>query len=229
MANPKKFLDMVVLPLGKRETRRFFNANKGFVGPVANVRPRDMTKEEQLQTILKTNPMRDDYHYGTRTIDDVHTLQEVVDHIDEVNAGKGWSRNGYPDIDDSVYDDALESGWIDVYSSKPIVNGNFVAVSPMMAQEYGSMNRPPNYHKRLRIGEVSWLDPEQGQVAMFPDQLEQQIKSKEKEWKRLGREMKRSCSGMFFNSPGCKTLLDKYIDMGTVIRNMEEARRNRRF
>ena len=36
-------------------------------------------KQKQLETILTFNPMTDDYHTGIRTIDDIHTFQELYD------------------------------------------------------------------------------------------------------------------------------------------------------
>jgi hypothetical protein len=88
-------------------------------------------KQKQLDLILKSNPMLDDYHTGIRTIDDIQQ--------------------------------ALNSGYINVYSSKPIKIGTFVTPSKHCAKDYAGSNHI--YSKRVNIYDVAWIDTYEGQYA----------------------------------------------------------------
>ena len=84
-------------------------------------------KQTQLDIILKTNPMLDDYHTGIRKVEDIKTLGESVEEARSEAEKYGddeWS--AYPDITNDMLQNALETGEITIYSSKPIKNGVFV-------------------------------------------------------------------------------------------------------
>ena len=115
-------------------------------------------KQQQLEIINKTNPMRDDYHTGIRSINDIKTPEEafktkIDDDEDYV----------YPDFTKEDGKKALKTGKIIVYSSKEIKNGNFVATSKMMAQDYAGSSKI--YSKEININDVAWINSGEGQFA----------------------------------------------------------------
>ena len=92
------------------------------------------TKKEQLKVINNSNPMTDDYHTGIRNTEDILTSQEAYKEASELNTEYGEMT--YPDTDISIWDNAIKTGEITVYSSTPIENGNFISISEMEAKEY---------------------------------------------------------------------------------------------
>ena len=119
----------------------------------------DVDKDEQLRIIQETNPAPNDVNTWVRSVDDIKTFEEALKDSDYADyAGE--------DFDDSytwdIVEDALRSGEIEVYSSKPIVNGVFVTPSRMEAESYGDGNV---YRAKVRLGDVAWIDPTQGQLA----------------------------------------------------------------
>jgi hypothetical protein len=58
---------------------------------------------------------------------------------------------------------ALNSGYINVYSSKPIKIGTFVTPSKHCAKDYAGSNHI--YSKRVNIYDVAWIDTYEGQYA----------------------------------------------------------------
>lgn len=117
-------------------------------------------KQKQLDIVLEANPMRDDYHRGIRKIDDILSPSQAFgEHTDDNYA--------YPDF---TYEDgqkALEKGKITIYSSKPIINGNFVSPSKMLAQMYAGNGKV--YSLEVDLNDVAWLDSDEGQVAKIKD------------------------------------------------------------
>ena len=124
-------------------------------------------KEKQLEIILTYNPMLDDYHTGIRTIDDIHTFQELYD--EEILNG-----STYDEFDLVVYDEPkslyvpdieeiLKKGTITVYSSYPIKQGVFVTPSKVEARSYSGGK--PIYSRRVRLTDVAWIDFNEGQYA----------------------------------------------------------------
>lgn len=89
-------------------------------------------KEAQFQTLQETNPMRDDYHTGIRSANEINYLNDLVKNY---NADTS-EMFAYPDftLDDAKR--AISKGEIEVFSSKPIEAGAFVTPSRMMAQDY---------------------------------------------------------------------------------------------
>ena len=62
----------------------------------------------------------------------------------------------------------LEKGTVTVYSSKPIVNGNFVSTSRNQAQDYAGGGEI--YSKEVPIQDVAWINGDEGQYAKIEAQ-----------------------------------------------------------
>ena len=121
-------------------------------------------KQTQLDIILKTNPMLDDYHTGIRKVEDIKTLGESVEEARSEAEKYGddeWS--AYPDITNDMLQNALETGEITIYSSKPIKNGVFVTPSYMQASEYAGGGNV--YEKTVPLNDVTWINTDEGQYA----------------------------------------------------------------
>ena len=115
-------------------------------------------KEQQLEIVLKENPMRDDYHTGIRTIEDIKTYQEALqEDLD------GEIQNLSPDFKQADLEKALNTGKMIVYSSYPIEQGIFVTPSKMEAQYYAGKGKV--YSKEIDLTDVAWIDTLQGQYA----------------------------------------------------------------
>lgn len=115
-------------------------------------------KNKQLEIIKKNNPMRDDYHTGIRSSKDIYTLDEAFEN--DVNSG---DIDSYPDLTQKMLKDAVSSGTIMVYSSKPISQGGFISPSRMMAQDYAGKGKV--YSQRVKISDVAWINTSEGQFA----------------------------------------------------------------
>lgn len=121
-------------------------------------------KQAQLDIILKTNPMLDDYHTGIRKVKDIKTLGESVEEARSEAEKYGddeWS--AYPDITNDMLQNALETGEITIYSSKPIKNGVFVTPSYMQASDYAGGGNV--YEKTVPLTDVAWINTDEGQYA----------------------------------------------------------------
>lgn len=121
-------------------------------------------KQAQLDIILKTNPMLDDYHTGIRKVEDIKTLGESVEEARSEAEKYGddeWS--AYPDITNDMLQNALETGEITIYSSKPIKNGVFVTPSYMQASDYAGGDNV--YEKTVPLTDVAWINTDEGQYA----------------------------------------------------------------
>lgn len=132
--------------------------------PQFQTRPDDR-KERQLEIINATNPMLDDYHTGIRKVGDIKTLSEAVEEAKVENGEDELS--AYPDVPNGVFEEALKSGEITVYSSKPIRNGVFVTPSHMQASDYAGYGRV--YEKKVPIEDVAWINTDEGQYARVED------------------------------------------------------------
>lgn len=128
--------------------------------PQFQIRP-DGRKERQLEIINATNPMLDDYHTGIRKVGDIKTLYEAVEEAKVENGEDELS--AYPDVPNDVFEEALKSGEITVYSSKPIRNGVFVTPSHMQAFDYAGYGKV--YEKKVPIEDVAWINTDEGQYA----------------------------------------------------------------
>lgn len=72
-----------------------------------------------------------------------------------------WS--AYPDITNDMLQNALETGEITIYSSKPIKNGVFVTPSYMQASDYAGGGNV--YEKTVPLTDVAWINTDEGQYA----------------------------------------------------------------
>lgn len=116
------------------------------------------TKQKQLDIILKTNPMQDDYHTGIRTVEDIKTFDEVINDDESFVWG---------DFSQEDAKKALEKGTVTVYSSKPIENGNFISTSRNMARDYSGNGKI--YSKEVPLKYVAWINGDEGQYAKVDD------------------------------------------------------------
>lgn len=161
--NNRKLLDAVtydnngnVIPLSER-----FNESNDDIRYSLKNKDR---KQAQLDIILNTNPMLDDYHTGIRKVEDIKTLEESVEEARSEAEKYGddeWS--AYPDITNDMLQNALETGEITIYSSKPIKNGVFVTPSYMQASDYAGGGNV--YEKTVPLTDVAWINTDEGQYA----------------------------------------------------------------
>lgn len=112
-----------------------------------------LSKKARFRAITKANPMKDDYHLGIRSLDDVKDLEEVMDDF------------GNPDITRPLLENALKQNRIRVYSSRPIEIGSFVTPSRMMATDYAGGKGKPVYEIDLIPNDIGWLSGDEGQVG----------------------------------------------------------------
>ena len=117
-----------------------------------------LSKFEQLEVVLATNPAEDEDHVWIRTVEDVLTYEEAVSDTfgDDIV-------NFTPDYTAKDIRKALKTGKIAVYSSKTIVNGNFVTPSAMYAKSYSANG--VIYKAEVNLKDVAWIEAGQGQLA----------------------------------------------------------------
>lgn len=123
---------------------------------------KDNVKQKQLDIVLKENPATDDYHTWIRDIDDIKTFEEALKY----NISEGYDEDepsAYPDVTKQMIDEAIKTGYIEVFSSKPIKNGIFVTPSRMQAQDYAGGNKV--YSTKVSINDVAWINLDEGQFA----------------------------------------------------------------
>ena len=113
-------------------------------------------KKKQLDEVLKTNPMTDDYHVGIRTLEDVKTFGEVLNDKESFEWG---------DFSREQAKEAFKKGTITVYSSKDIKNGTFVSTSYQQALEYAGQNKNKVNSKEVSIYDVAWINGDEGIMA----------------------------------------------------------------
>lgn len=107
-----------------------------------------MTKSQQLELILATNPAPDNIHTWVRSEDDIHTFKEVIVDYDPA-----------PDYTVEIMNCASERGIIKVYSSNPIVPGAFVTPSQLEAKSYSGGDV---FEKLVGTDEIAWIDAMEG-------------------------------------------------------------------
>lgn len=118
----------------------------------------DKYKERQLSIIEQYNPAPDSYHTWIRNTDDIKTFDEALSD-DEYADYNEFN----PDYTREMAEEALESGYIRVYSSYPIEQGVFVTPSMMEAESYSGDGNI--YSKDVDVNNVAWIDITQGQYA----------------------------------------------------------------
>lgn len=123
-------------------------------------------KQQQLDIVLKTNPMFDDYHTGIRTVEDILTFEEAYNNGKNDALDGGWSEYAsYPDITNELIETAFETGKIKIYSSYPIQNGVFVTPSLMQATDYAGGDSTKVHSKVVSLNDVAWINLDEGQYA----------------------------------------------------------------
>ena len=113
------------------------------------------TKEQQLLIINKKNPAPNDYQVWVRSVEDILTPKEAFSNYEAT----------YPDFTKQMAKNALEKGTVMVYSSTPIVDGNFVSTSKIMAQDYAGGKDAKVYQQLIDTKDVAWINSDEGQVA----------------------------------------------------------------
>ena len=114
----------------------------------------DDIKQAQFDLISSSNPMIDDYHTGIRSLKDVKTWGEVIDDADSFVWG---------DFSREQAEQALKSGKVKVYSSKPIKEGGFVSTSKNQAKDYAGGGKV--YEQEVPLQDVAWINGDEGQYA----------------------------------------------------------------
>ena len=117
-----------------------------------------LLKQKQLEIILDTNPAQDDYHTWIRTIDDILTFEEALNHSDYIDYKGEDFDESYPY---SIAEAALKSNSIKVYSSYKILPGVFVTPSKLEASSYAGSTKKL-FSKEVKLTDVAWIDPTQG-------------------------------------------------------------------
>ena len=113
-------------------------------------------KQQQLDLVLKNNPMTDDYHQGIRSIDDIKTFEEAIND-DESFVWGDYTR------EDAERD--LARNKVKVYSSYDIKNGTFVSTSYQQALEYAGRDASKVRSKEVNPNDVAWINGDEGQYA----------------------------------------------------------------
>ena len=127
-------------------------------------------KKAQMDIISRSNPMRDDYHVGIRSVKDIRTLAEAVEEARKDARAGGWKElAAYPDVSNRTLEDALRSGRITVFSSYPIANGVFVTPSRMQAKDYAGAGEV--YSKTVPVDNVAWINTDEGMFAQVGKDL----------------------------------------------------------
>ena len=126
-------------------------------------------KQKQFEIIEATNPMWDEYHLGIRSADDIRTWEEVLELDDESEGQFVWG-----DFTRQDAEKASQENSITVYSSYPIKNGTFVSTSRIQAREYaGGKSDSKVYSKTVPLGDVAWINGDEGQFAKVETNTEQ--------------------------------------------------------
>ena len=123
------------------------------------------TKQQQLEIIKKHNPAPNDINTWIRNVNDIKTLGETLedsDYADYEEYNPDWTK--------SMAQEAINSGYVTVYSSYPIEQGIFVSPSRMEAESYAGNGRV--YSKKVPVNSIAWIDPTQGQYADIEEETQ---------------------------------------------------------
>lgn len=115
-------------------------------------------KKKQLDIINRTNPAPNNINTWIRSVDDIKTAEEVFSVAYEEGAM-------YPDFQIEDMQEALDTGFVTIYSSYPIKPGVFVTPSAMNATDYAGGNRDKIHSKKVKLNEIAWIDESEGQYA----------------------------------------------------------------
>ena len=173
-------------------------------------------KQTQFDILQSANPMTDDYHTGIRSVDDIHTFEEVNQSMEDVT----------PDFTAEDIRQAIDDGYVTVYSSNPIQNGTFVTPSLMEAKNYAGDGKI--YSQRVSLDQVAWIDSVEGQYADTSNYEAEQFSKEEIDLKPLTQEKPYNISkntvqfsvGMYEH--GGREVLEDYIKNNPDIEGGED-------
>lgn len=114
-------------------------------------------KQRQLANILRCNPMRDDYHTGIRTVNDIRTYAEAWEDEQRHHDCPDWG-----DFTHAQALEALRKGAVTVYSSRDIKQGAFVTTSFTHALQYAGADPKAVKTACVPLDAVAWIDLDQG-------------------------------------------------------------------
>lgn len=117
----------------------------------------EIKRGRQAERINRTNRMTDDVHTGIRTAEDVKSFDKILSEVES------YGDTMYPDMGLDMMREAKHTGFITVYSPKPIRDGVFVTPSRMNAEDYAGGGRV--YSRRVKVDDVAWIDDSEGQLA----------------------------------------------------------------
>jgi len=110
----------------------------------------------QLAVIQRANPMQDDYHTGIRTVDDIRTFAEAWQDEQRYRDCADWG-----DFTHEQAREALRSGFVTVYSSHDIKQGDFVTTSYTHALQYAGADPQGVKTAIVPLNAVAWIDIDQ--------------------------------------------------------------------
>ena len=173
-------------------------------------------KQTQFDILQSANPMTDDYHTGIRSVDDIHTFEEVNQSMEDVT----------PDFTAEDIRQAIDDGYVTVYSSNPIQNGTFVTPSLMEAKNYAGDGKI--YSQRVSLDQVAWIDSVEGQYADTSNYEAERFDKEEIDLKPLTQEKPYNISkntvqfsvGMYEH--GGREVLEDYIKNNPDIEGGED-------
>ena len=146
----------------RRSARELTRGKNAELNVENDIRYRDSARKEyQLEVINRYNPMLDDVHTGIRSVEDIQSFEEMYEQ-----AKKDYEEYGdmvYPDMDMNMLENALETGYIRVYSSNRISPGAFVTPSRMNAEDYSGGGDV--YSEMVPVNDVAWIDQSEGQYT----------------------------------------------------------------
>ena len=111
-------------------------------------------KQNQLNLILKHNPMTDSIHTGIRSLNDIKSTEEAF---------QDDNYEATPDFTKSDMINAIKNNSIVMYSSKPFTPGSFITPSRLEAQNYAGEHKI--YSKSIPLNHIAWIDSIQGQYT----------------------------------------------------------------
>ena len=135
----------------------------------------DDVRHKQWEIIQNTNPkLKDTVSTWIDEPNDVKTFYEVA-HDDsdfpfEEDYTEDWTFADKINVDNT--------GFVTVYSSKPIEDGIFVTPSKMYAQSYAADGKTV-YSEMMDVRDIAWIDVGEGQVAHISDDLKAVINLQE--------------------------------------------------
>ena len=114
----------------------------------------NLSKSDMVKIIEENNPVYNDYATWVRTEDDIQNVTEIFgDQFEGM----------YPDFTKEMAEEALKTGKVMVYSSKPFSLGSFVTPSKMYAESYSGDGKI--YKGLMSLENIAWIDEGEGQIC----------------------------------------------------------------